>query len=73
MATGHRLSASPTLTKSRSKIERVHVGAIGLRYQGSVIAHKAKMYGDIVAVCDVDKNVRDTAKSAFGLTARLAR
>lgn len=46
------------------------VGAIGLRYQGSVIAHKAAMYGDIVALCDVDKNIRDTAKSAFGSRAR---
>jgi len=54
--------------KSRHKVERLGVGAIGLRYQGSVIAHKAQMYGDIVAVCDVDKNVRDPAKAAFGST-----
>jgi predicted dehydrogenase len=44
------------------------VGAIGLRYQGSVIAHKAQIYGDIVAVCDVDRHVRDQAKAAFGST-----
>jgi len=55
-------------TKPRMASERAGIGAIGLRYQGSVIAHKAAMYGDIVAVCDVDKNVRDTAKSAFGST-----
>lgn len=54
----------------RRRVERVGIGAIGLRYQGSVIAHKAAMYGDIVAVCDVDKNVRDTAKAAFGSTPR---
>lgn len=54
--------------KPRNKNERLGVGAIGLRYQGSVIAHKAQMYGDIVAVCDVDKNVRDQAKAAFGST-----
>ncbi len=63
----------PTATaqeKPRSKVERLGVGAIGLRYQGSVIAHKAQMYGDIVAVCDVDKNVRDPAKAAFGSTPR---
>lgn len=54
----------------RWRSERLGVGAIGLRYQGSVIAHKAAMYGDIVAVCDVDKNVRDTAKAAFGSTPR---
>ncbi len=48
--------------------EQLGVGAIGLRYQGSVIAHKASMYGRIVAVCDVDKNVRDPVKAAFGST-----
>ncbi len=54
--------------KPASKVERLGVGCIGLRYQGSVIAHKAQMYGDIVAVCDVDRNVRDQAKAAFGST-----
>lgn len=53
---------------ARSRIERLGIGAIGLRYQGSVIAHKASMFGDIVAVCDVDKNVRDPVKAAFGST-----
>ena len=56
--------------KPRSAVERLGVGAIGLRYQGSVDAHKAAMYGDIVAVCDVDRHVRDQAKAAFGSTAR---
>jgi len=53
---------------SSNQTERIGIGAIGLRYQGSVIAHKAQMYGDIVAVCDVDRNVRDQAKAAFGST-----
>jgi predicted dehydrogenase len=52
----------------RSPLNRPRVGAIGLRYQGSVIAHKAQLYGDITAVCDVDRNVRDQAKAAFGST-----
>lgn len=56
--------------RPRHKVERPGIGSIGLRYQGSVIANKAAMYGDIVAVCDVDKNVRDTAKAAFGSTPR---
>lgn len=56
--------------KPRAKVERLGVGSIGLRYQGSVIANKAAMYGDIVAVCDVDKNVRDPIKAAFGSTPR---
>lgn len=54
--------------KPRHKVERIGVGAIGLRYQGSVDAHKAQLYGDIVSVCDVDKNVRDQAKASFGST-----
>ncbi|MCH7727135.1 MAG: Gfo/Idh/MocA family oxidoreductase [Planctomycetes bacterium] len=54
--------------KPRHKVERIGVGAIGLRYQGSVIACKAQLYGDIVAVCDVDRHVRDQAKASFGST-----
>jgi predicted dehydrogenase len=54
--------------RPREKVQRLGIGAIGLRYQGTVIAHKAAMYGDVVAVCDVDKNVRDPIKAAFGST-----
>lgn len=63
----HALAQRP---KPRSATEQLGVGIIGLRYQGSVIAHKAAMYGNIVAVCDVDKNVRDQAKASFGSTPR---
>lgn len=52
----------------RSAVNDIGVGCIGLRYQGSVIAHKASMYGKIVAVCDVDSHVRDQAKASFGST-----
>lgn len=71
-ATGFHLSPNSSVAedKPRNKIERLGVGAIGLRYQGSVIANKAAMFGDIVAVCDVDKNVRDPIKAAFGSTPR---
>ena len=58
----------PKPAKTRSAFERVGVGCIGLRYQGSVLANKAAAYGDIVAVCDVDRNVRDQAKASFGST-----
>ena len=54
--------------KPKSPNDQLGVGIIGLRYQGSVIAHKAAMYGNIVAVCDVDKHVRDQAKASFGST-----
>ncbi|NND96900.1 MAG: Gfo/Idh/MocA family oxidoreductase [Pirellulaceae bacterium] len=66
----HAGAAESASSKPKHKVERLGVGAIGLRYQGSVIAHKAQMFGDIVAVCDVDKNVRDPAKAAFGSTPR---
>lgn len=61
-------SAQTSVVKPSSPNARLGVGAIGLRYQGSVIAHKAQMYGEIVAVCDVDRHVRDQAKAAFGST-----
>ncbi|MEY3176107.1 MAG: Inositol 2-dehydrogenase [Planctomycetota bacterium] len=61
-------TAPARAANSRSAINRPRVGVIGLRYQGSVIAHKAQLYGDITAVCDVDRNVRDQAKAAFGST-----
>jgi myo-inositol 2-dehydrogenase/D-chiro-inositol 1-dehydrogenase len=56
--------------KSAAKVERLGVGSIGLRYQGTVDTHKAAMYGDVVAVCDVDRHVRDQAKASFGSTPR---
>ena len=60
-----------TPEKPRHRVERLGIGAIGLRYQGSVIANKAQLHGDIVAVCDVDRNVADQARAAFGSTPHL--
>jgi predicted dehydrogenase len=39
-----------------------------MRYQGTVVAEKAKAHGDIVAICDVDVNVREQARAGFGST-----
>jgi len=66
----HSARAADDLANPPGKNQRLGVGCIGLRYQGSVIANKAQLYGDIVAVCDVDKNVRDQAKASFGSTPR---
>jgi myo-inositol 2-dehydrogenase / D-chiro-inositol 1-dehydrogenase len=66
--TGFHTSIATATGSPQSANQRLGIGAIGLRYQGSVIANKAAMYGDIVAVCDVDKNVRDPIKAAFGST-----
>lgn len=56
------LAAAPT----KSPNQRPRMGAIGLRYQGSVITEKALPYADLVAVCDVDQHVREQARAAFG-------
>ncbi|RMG34735.1 MAG: gfo/Idh/MocA family oxidoreductase [Planctomycetota bacterium] len=69
-ATGSARAAEPRREKPRHKVERAGIGAIGMRYQGTVIALKAQLYGDVVAVCDVDRNVRDQAKASFGSTPR---
>lgn len=53
---------------NRSANERLGIGAIGMRYQGSVITEKARLYGDIVAICDVDRHVREQARASFGST-----
>lgn len=62
-------TAAPRL--SRWKVERPAIGAIGLRYQGSVIAQKAQAHGELAALCDVDRHVREQARAAFGSTAAI--
>jgi len=57
--------------KPRSANERLRIGTIGLRYQGTVITVQARQYGDIVALCDVDRHVREQARSSFGSTPRI--
>ncbi|MEZ6134457.1 MAG: Gfo/Idh/MocA family oxidoreductase [Pirellulaceae bacterium] len=68
LGVGFHRSTAAQAKDSSSPLQTLGVGSIGLRYQGSVIANKAAMYGKIVAVCDVDKNVRDPVKAAFGST-----
>jgi myo-inositol 2-dehydrogenase/D-chiro-inositol 1-dehydrogenase len=53
------------------KNDSLQIGCIGLRYQGSVIADKARAHGNIVALCDVDSNVLDQARASFGSTPRI--
>lgn len=57
--------------KPRHKVERAAVGTIGLRYQGTVITDKAREYGDIAALADVDRHVREQARASFGSTPRI--
>ena len=56
---------------SQSPNERPRIAAIGLRYQGTVITEKAQAHGDIVALCDVDRNVREQARASFGSTPKI--
>ncbi len=57
--------------KPKNKVERLGIGAIGMRYQGSVITEKARLYGDVVAIADVDRHVREQARASFGSTPRI--
>jgi myo-inositol 2-dehydrogenase / D-chiro-inositol 1-dehydrogenase len=55
----------------KSPNDRWRIGCIGMRYQGSVITREALPFGDVVAICDVDRNVREQARASFGSTAQL--
>jgi predicted dehydrogenase len=57
--------------KPRSPNDRPGIGAIGMRYQGSVITQKAIAHGDVVAICDVDRHVREQARASFGSTPKI--
>ncbi len=52
----------------QSKNDRCGIGAIGMRYQGTVITEKARAHGDVVAIADVDRHVREQARAGFGST-----
>lgn len=58
-------------TVPKSPNARWRIGCIGMRYQGSVITREALPYGDVVAICDVDRHVREQARASFGSTAQI--
>ncbi len=63
-----RHSASFAQEQPRSANAVLGVAGIGLRYQGTVDTEKARLYGNIVACCDVDRHVREQARASFGST-----
>jgi predicted dehydrogenase len=65
------LAIAAEASKPVAKVERIGIGAIGMRYQGTVIAEKAAAYGDIVAIADVDRHVREQSRASFGSTPRI--
>jgi len=58
-------------TRPRSANDRLRIGAIGLRYQGSVITQEALPFGDVVALADVDREIAEKAREQFGGKAEL--
>ncbi|MCS7239118.1 MAG: Gfo/Idh/MocA family oxidoreductase [Thermoguttaceae bacterium] len=52
----------------RSAKDRFGIGPIGMRHQGTVITHEAAKDGDVVAIADVDRHVREQARVSFGNT-----
>jgi myo-inositol 2-dehydrogenase / D-chiro-inositol 1-dehydrogenase len=63
--------ASLAATGPTSKSDRLGIGSIGMRYQGTVITLKAQEYGNVVAIADVDRHVREQARSSFGSTPQI--
>ena len=59
-------TAAEKRSEPAAKNDRLRFAAIGLKYQGAVIARHAKRYGDLVALCDVDADVLAKAREEFG-------
>ncbi len=50
----------------QAKTDRPHIGAIGLGGRGTAIAKQAAQFGEVVAVCDVDRQHAERARGVFG-------
>ncbi|MBN1851506.1 MAG: Gfo/Idh/MocA family oxidoreductase [Pirellulales bacterium] len=61
-STSSRVRAS----EPASKNDRPHIGAIGVGGRGSSILQQAAQFGDVVAICDVDRQFAQRAKAAYG-------
>jgi predicted dehydrogenase len=57
--------------KPKSPNQRLGIGGVGLRYQGTVATLVAQAYGQVVALCDVDRNVLEQARASFGSTPKI--
>jgi predicted dehydrogenase len=63
-AASHRLASRSRAAQSKN--DRFALGAIGVGGQGGSIASRAMRFGDIVAVCDVDRQHAELARAQFG-------
>ena len=64
--TPYSFTARGEESQPASPNERFRIGAIGMRYQGSVITEKAQAHGDVVAISDVDREIAEKAREQFG-------
>jgi predicted dehydrogenase len=62
------VAAAPAV---KSPNERWRIGAIGMRYQGSVITREATAFGDVHAICDADRSIREQARASFNSAAAI--
>ena len=59
-------AAHAAANDNSSANDRPHIGAIGLGGRGTGIADEAAQFGDIVAVCDVDRKHAEAAQTRYG-------
>ncbi len=64
-------ATEPLFAHSAAANEQLGIGAIGMRYQGTVITLIAQQYGQVVAIADVDRHVREQARASFGSTPKI--
>ncbi len=53
-------------SRADAKNDRPHIGAVGVGGRGSAILQQAAQFGEVVAVCDVDRNHAERAKARYG-------
>jgi predicted dehydrogenase len=59
-------SSRPLAYGFQAKNDRLRIGQIGCGGQGNYITGRAKQFGDVLAVCDVDSQRADEAKAKLG-------
>ncbi len=62
----HLTANAQQRAQPKLKNDRYRIGAIGMKYQGSVIAKLALPYADVVAIADVDRQIGEKAVADFG-------
>jgi len=60
------------IERPASKNEHFGIGLIGARHMGSIDADNAGAWGDVVAICDVDRQIAEKAREHFGGKAALS-